>query len=325
MGLFKSKNAKTTVLKLGPTIKKKRMEIFYFDFGEPFLFAKLYKKNMLIKQNVISIEKGQIEQGKIINVDPIIEQLKQISKNKFSIDLILSTNKAFDSIISLPKISSSKIEQLKRKEMKNNFERYKDSYHLLEDEYNYNLGIIFIEHFISNNVINNWLEITKGANAKLSSITLLGNYLYNAINNKNEVDIPHFEDESLEEINIKNKRKKKNSKKKSDKLTNFALIYVHGSMATFVLSSMNQFSTSYSFEFNSIEEIIKRFLLVIGKHEVEFEKTKIKDILVDSNKPLDLEKYFKDQKVRYIHFKMFDKQENIIPIVNKTKEKRSKK
>lgn len=315
MNLFKTNKTKTNSLRFGPTNKKRRIEVFYFDFGNPFLYAKLYQNNLALKEQELTIEKGQIENGKILNVSMIIDQLKQLTKDRFTIDLIVSTSMAFDSIISLPKISSSKVEQLKRKELKNSFDKYKNSYHLIEDCYSYSLGTFFIEHFISNNIIENWQEIAKGANAKLSTVTLFGNYLYNDIKTNHNVDIKENQNEINEENNIeeiainkkgKKKAKKGNNKKKSDKLYDFALIYVHKTMATFVLSSYDQLSLSYSFEFSSAEDLIKKFVLVIGKHEIEFEKKKITDILVDSDVSLNLEKYLKDIKIHDVHFKMFD-------------------
>lgn len=303
--LFKKKKINKTVLNLNAVNKKNRIQIFFFDFGEPFIYAKVYKKNILKLEKKLDITKEQIENGKILNVSSIINQLKALTKDKFSIDLVLSSTLSFDSVISLPKIGSRKLQQLKRKDIKTNFDKYKNSYHLLEDAYTYNLGYIYTEHFISNDVINNWIEIAKGSNAKLSSITLFGNYLYNYILSKDL--IKNVSSQNITDLSSIKKNKNKKNKKKSNKskLSDFAFIFVHDTMASFILSSNNQLSTFYNFDFKSKEDIVTKFLLVVGKHEVEFEKKPISHIFISSNIALELDKYLKDVSINNVNLDLF--------------------
>lgn len=299
MKLFKRKNKSKNVIVFGRKNKKNRLEVYFLDYNKPFLYAKLYSKNKLVSEKELYINKDQIENGKIINVIAVIDQLKDLSKTKCSIDLIISSSMFFDSIISLPKISNRKIELLKRKEIKNNFEKYKNSYHLTEDKYAYNLGNIYTEHFISNDLINNWIEIAKGLNGKLSSITLFGNYLYNHIKN---LQIQNISSVIVEEKKKnKNRDKKSKNKAKVNKVADYAFIYIYKNIATFIFTSNNQLSTFYSFSFNSMDEIITTFLLVIGKREIEFEKKTIKHIFFDTD--ISLEKLINDLKDISFHEK----------------------
>lgn len=300
----KPNRSHSSVIRIAPPNKKNKVEIFFSDIGEPFLFARVYENNLLTKEKVFSIGKEQIEDGKIFNVENIIEQLKDLKIEKYSIDLILCSQMIFELVISLPKVNAQRAEQLKKKEIKESFEKYKDFYYLIEKKYAYNLGLVYTEYFVSNAIVDNWRQIAKGANAKLSTIRLFGDYLYETMKKGEYTEI------SVQE-NLENQEEVKETKK-ANKLIDFALIFVHDFMATFVLSTHDQLIGFYSFEFSSKEELMKRFLLVIGKHEIELEKRTIKDIFVDSDIDLSLDQYLMNQTIHYIRFKKAEIEENNI-------------
>ncbi len=309
MSLFKKSNNKTTMINLSKQ-NKNHLDIIYFDMGNPSIFIKMFKGNKLIKILNIPLSSSQIENGVILNNEFIITKLKElVNKERYSIDLKIMSSSIFKSIISLPKISKGKAEKLKKKEIKNSYDKFNKSYHMIEDKYHYNLGVVYQESFIMNDLIKNWMKISKGSNLKLSSVQVFSGYLFDLIKDKKDIEI--IEDLNLDLLNQASQPKKKSTKKKKDKMMDFALIYVKENTATFILSSSSQLINGYSFEFKDPDEVIKRFILVIGKHEIEFEKKPIRDIYVESDIDLALNESFKNINVHKIHFKIFDEFENI--------------
>lgn len=313
MSLFKNKNKnKTSVIKFKNANKNNHLEIIYFDMGKPFIFIKVFNKNKLKNTKEIPILNTQIENGIILNTESIIQELKElVGKTKYSIDLKIASSTIFRSVISLPKVSANKAEKLKKKEIKDSYGKFNKNYRMIEDKYHYNLGVVYEETFINNDVVKNWIEISKGSNLRLSTIQIFNGYLFDLIRDKKDFRLidPVSQIESVSIVNNKKSKKKKNknkNKRKKNKMPDFALIYVKNGVASFVLSSSSQLINGYSFEYTSEEEIIKKFLLIIGKHEIEFEKKPIEDIYIESDIDLSLNETFKDIQIHNIHFLTFD-------------------
>lgn len=316
MNLFKNMNMnKTSVIKFKNQNKDNRLEIIYFDMGKPFIFIKMFNKNKLINTKEIPILNSQIENGIILNTESIIQELKElVGKTRYSIELKIASSTVFRTVISLPKVSKSKAEKLKKKEIKDSYGKFNKNYRMVEDKYHYNLGVVYEETFINNDVIKNWVEISKGSNLKLSTIQIFNGYLFDLIKDKKDFRLLDPVNK-IESVSISNNKSKKNkiiklNKKKKGKMLDFALIYIKNGVATFILSSSSQLINGYSFEYTSEEEIIKKFLLVIGKHEIEFEKKQIEDIYVESDINLSLNEVFKDIQIHNIHFLTFDGVDN---------------
>ncbi len=300
MSLFKKNKFNTNGIKLNKENKKNHLDIFYFALGDnPSILVKKYLGNKLINIKEIKLNKDQIDNNAVIlNNEFVINEIKEVGRLKGSINLNIDTLNTFKTIISLPKISSSKAEKLKKKELKNSFDKYSKSYHLIEYKYFYNLGVVYEEYFINNELIKNWAEISKGSNLRLSSISLFSNYLFNSFMNK--------EFEEKESLTQEENQEERKSKKKKDKSRDFSIIHVFNNIATFVLGFDNQLIDAYSFEFKDSDDLIKKYITVIGKHEIEFEKKLIKDIFLDSDVELSLNDVFKDVNIHPIHFNFFD-------------------
>lgn len=314
---IRPKFSNQSVIRLSPSTSNK-VEILFSDIGDPFLLARVYEKGNIVRVKALSIRKEQIEDGKIVNVENIIDQLKELKIEKYSIDLVLCSQMIFDSVISLPKINAQKAEQLKKKEMKDSFDKYKDFYRLIEKKYAYNLGVVYTEYFVPTTIIDNWRQIAKGVNAKLSTVRLFGDFLYQLFKKIEKTDYSLiFSSGSKVDFEVS---ENKDSSKKNAKIFDYALIFVHGQMATFVLSMHDQLISSYSFEFTTKEEIIKRFILVIGKYEMELVKKPIKDIYIDSDVELDFENSLPNQNIHYIHLENAEKDHANLFVPNVDKE-----
>ena len=299
MSLFTKNKFNTGSIKLNKKNKMNHLDIFYFSFkNNPYILIKKYEGNKLINIKEIRLNNDQINNnGVILNKEFIIDKVKELDMNKGSINLYIDTLNTFKTIISLPKIGKGKAQKLKKKELKNSFDKYSKNYHLIESKYSYNLGIVYEEYFISNELIKNWLEISKGSNLRLSSISLFSDFLFNSFINKKY----ELKDETIQEEKEEVLKEKKKKEKKGD----FSIIHVFNGIVTFILSSSNQLIDAYSFEFVNEDDLIKKFITIIGKHEIEFEKKLIKDIYLDSDISLSLNESFKYINIHPIHFDFF--------------------
>ena len=303
MCLFTKNKFNTGSIKLNKKNKMNHLDIFYFAFkNNPYILIKKYEGNKFINIKEIRLNNDQINNnGVILNKEFIIDKVKELDMNKGSINLYIDTLNTFKTIISLPKISMGKAQKLKKKELKNSFDKYSKNYHLIESKYSYNLGIVYEEYFISNELIKNWLEISKGSNLRLSSISLFSDFLFNSFINKKY----ELKDETIQEGKEEVLKEKKKKEKKGD----FSIIHIFNGIVTFILSSSNQLIDTYSFEFVNEDDLIKKFIIIIGKHEIEFEKKLIKDIYLDSDISLSLNESFKDINIHPIHFVFFNELE----------------
>ncbi len=300
MELFMKKNKNISTINFFKKKSPNYFEVFYFDVYEPFILVKLYKNKELIDIKRLELKDIQIDGGVILNKENIIstisEQLKEFGTNnkgteKYFLDLKICSTSIFKSTISLPKISFFKAFQLKQKELKNSFDKYGKYYKLIEDKYNYNLGIVYNEYFIDNNIIKNWLEISKALDIKLSSIQLFSGYLFEKVKENNF----KIKDDSLQD-----------QVKKVLKNGDFALIHIYNGIANFILSREKEITNTYAFSYSNLADIINKFILIIGKHEFEFEKKMIKNIIVDSDITIDLKSYIKNADIYYVDIDISD-------------------
>ncbi len=298
MELFLRRNKNISTLNFFKKTTPNYFEIFYFDVSEPFIVIKIFKNKILKEIKHIALKDVQIDGGVILNTSNVISILKEylddLNKNnksieKYFIDLKICSTNIFKSTISLPKISWFKEFKLKQNELKDNFDKYNKHYKLIEDKYNYNLGVVYNEYFIDNNIIKNWLEISKALDIKLSSIQLFSGYLFENIK-EGRVDFFDNQDDA----------------KKVLKNGDFAIIHIYNGCANFILSSENKITNTYVFSYTSAYDIINKFILIIGKHEFNFEKKMIKNIFIDSDIELNIEEYLENVCVHNIHFNVFD-------------------
>ena len=300
MGLFINKNNNTSSIKILNKTANNYLEVFLFDINNPYVVIKKYNHNKLESINRLDLEPSQLENAVILNYNKIVELINSFITNdsntnekpkKYFIDLKICSQTIFKSVISLPKINIFKAMTLKQKEIKESFDKYNKKYLLIEDMYSYDLGIVYNEYFINNDILKNWQEIAKITNTKISSLQLFSGYLYSNIKNLNYdfIDV-------VDEI----------EKKKLSKLSDYSVIYIKEGVAIFLLVNDNQLINAYTLKYENIEEIVKKYILIIGKFECEFSKRKIETLYIDSDIETKFNDYFKNINLYQIKLNCFD-------------------
>ena len=300
MGLFINKNNNTSSIKILNKTANNYLEVFLFDINNPYVVIKKYNHNKLESINRLDLEPSQLENAVILNYNKIVELINSFITNdsntnekpkKYFIDLKICSQTIFKSVISLPKINIFKAMTLKQKEIKESFDKYNKKYLLIEDMYSYDLGIVYNEYFINNDILKNWQEIAKITNTKISSLQLFSGYLYSNIKNLNYDFIDVVDD--IE-------------KKKLSKLSDYSVIYIKEGVAIFLLVNDNQLINAYTLKYENIEEIVKKYILIIGKFECEFSKRKIETLYIDSDIETKFNDYFKNINLYQIKLNCFD-------------------
>ncbi len=302
MELFVHKSNKTDTLNFSKKTTNNYFEIFYFNEDISYIIIKTFKAKKLVNINRINLEESQVEKGVITNYNEVVNYIYEFITNnknekgkleKYFIDLKICSSSIFKTTISLPKISFFKATKLKLKELRDGFEKYGKNYSLIEDKYNYDLGVVYNEYFLKNTIIKNWKEIANITNTKLSSIQLFQGFLFDSMKNESNYNFEFKLDE--EDIS-----------KDLSKLSNYALIYTKEGISTFILVNDHQLINAYSFKYKNIDDILKKFILTISKYEFEFSKRKIEDIFIESDIDLNISKFIKKVKVHNIHFNWDD-------------------
>ncbi len=300
MGLFINKNNNTSSIKILNKTANNYLEVFLFDINNPYVVIKKYNHNKFESINRLDLEPSQLENAVILNYNKIVGLINSLITNdsntnekpkKYFIDLKICSQTIFKSVISLPKINIFKAMTLKQKEIKESFDKYNKKYLLIEDMYSYDLGIVYNEYFINNDILKNWQEIAKITNTKISSLQLFSGYLYSNIKNLNYDFIDVVDD--IE-------------KKKLSKLSDYSVIYIKEGVAIFLLVNDNQLINAYTLKYENIEEIVKKYILIIGKFECEFSKRKIETLYIDSDIETKFNDYFKNINLYQIKLNCFD-------------------
>ena len=300
MGLFINKNNNTSSIKILNKTANNYLEVFLFDINNPYVVIKKYNHNKLESINRLDLEPSQLENAVILNYNKIVGLINSLITNdsntnekpkKYFIDLKICSQTIFKSVISLPKINIFKAMALKQKEIKESFDKYNKKYLLIEDMYSYDLGIVYNEYFINNDILKNWQEIAKITNTKISSLQLFSGYLYSNIKNLNYDFIDVVDD--IE-------------KKKLSKLSDYSVIYIKEGVAIFLLVNDNQLINAYTLKYENIEEIVKKYILIIGKFECEFSKRKIETLYINSDIETKFSDYFKNINLYQIKFNCFE-------------------
>ncbi|MDY4788916.1 MAG: hypothetical protein SO253_06425 [Bacilli bacterium] len=236
--------------------KKDRLVLFFNNIGTPSLKLSRYEKGLLKEEVNLNVSTFSIVNGVFANIDAVTDLIKANVSKLGTLDILLSVDECFRSVISLPKMSKSKAIKLYQKEIKNDFPDFKDKYVTFEHLYEHKLGSVYYTYFVPLAIINYFKKVAKILGVSINSYNLWGNYLFD---------------------NIKNDIKE-----------DFALIYVQNNLCTLMNSFNGKLVTFYSFECNDETDIISQYLSIIAKHEFELEKRKITNYIYASDKEYDL-------------------------------------
>lgn len=228
---------------------KNRLVLHFNNIGKSFLSMYLYKNENLDMFETYFFEEHEIVNGLPVNINKISDIIRNFVVKVDSIQLAISTNDAFKTTISLPKISKAKARKLYREEVKYDAGERKDSYLPFFESYAHPLGYIFYTYFIPLNIINTFSKVASLLKTKLTKVDLFSRFIYN---------------------NVKTKIK-----------DDFVLHYDNNNLSTFILSYNNSFSGFSAFE-SDPNKMKLNYVSSISKHCFELEKKDI-DCIYSNN------------------------------------------
>ncbi len=246
---YKKEEPKISFTKSKIKIDKKRKTVFlYSNIANPFLKIYKYNNSKLEQMIKINLADYQVENGIIVNIEKLAEVIKNENIVVTDIDLVLQINESFKNVISLPKMSSSRANNIYHKNLKEDFDSVKDKYLTFNSIYKHALGYAYYTFFIPNNIINSFKKLALLLNYKISSVNLFGNLLL-----------------GLASLEVKG---------------DFAGVYVKDKVCTIFNSFAGNLTTICDFYVNDASDIIDKYLLMVSKHEFELEKKTTTTVLI---------------------------------------------
>ncbi len=230
----------------------------YCNFGKGYL--RLFfpaKRNTPSKEVIIDLEDYVMENGVIARVEPLVDRIKFEMKNLeiFSISsplLLLRCSETYRTSLMLPVKSSWQAKSLYNKEMK--AKANKDLYYTVNNSYKSGAGYIFNTYYMGKDIVESFIKIAKLLGTDISEVEPYGMYLA----------------ESLDYNNT------------------FVYFHIRRNVCTMILVADKELITSYDFEFKTNTEILNKFLLVVSKHEFEFECKQITHFGISADEPVNL-------------------------------------
>ena len=201
------------------------------------------------------IEDFMLNDGVLQNVEDIAKSIKaelNIEKTP-AFELVLHTAGQFKTIVSLPTMSQSQASSLYYKEMREHgkFEKFVSAYNV----YKHSLGYIFSTYYMSEGVVKSMKILAKLLGSRVTTVTPYGFYLHKSLNTKGS----------------------------------FVYFHTRGGVCTMLLICEGELISTYDFVYEDARDIERQFLLVMSKHEFEFEHREITHYAVDSDEELTLD------------------------------------
>lgn len=193
------------------------------------------------KEILIELEDYLIENGVIKNPDAIAERIKsEFDINKFPpLTVYLRCAECFKTYLSLPLINKYQALILYKKDVKENGsdERYSTVY----NHYKHKLGYIYNTYYMPLNIISSFKIIAKLLGTRLKKYVPFGYYLVDSLGSYGD----------------------------------YAAFYLRRGSATMIICVGGALVSAYDFPYENETDIMRQFLLVMSKHEFEFEHTPI--------------------------------------------------
>ena len=263
-----------TFTKANIKVDKRNKTVFLFsNIGEPFLKIYCYKNSKLEKMIKIALADYQVEQGNIVNVQKLANAILNEDLKLSNIDLILQINESFKNIISLPKMSVSKAKALYTKELKNDFPQLKQKFLIFSTNVKHSLGHVYYTYFIPNSIIDNFKKLAVLLNVKIDSVNLFGNYLAGLAN-----------------LEIKG---------------DYAGIHVKDNICTMFNSFGGVLAGIDNFVIKKPEQIVKKYLVMTAKHEIELERKKTTTCILDIEDEMSIDLYGIKSLEYYFNFETY--------------------
>lgn len=271
---IEEKEETITFTKTHIKIDKRQKTMFYFsNIAEPFLKIYCYKNAKLEKMVKISLADYQVENGTIVNVQKLATAILNENLDLANIDLVLQTNDCFKNVVSLPKMSPSKAKALYAKELKQDFPNLKQNYATFNTNIKHSLGHVFYTYFIPNTLIDNFKKLAVLLNLKIETVNLFGNYLAGLAN-----------------LEIKG---------------DYAGIYVKDNLCTMFTSFGGILTGISNFTITNPDDIVKVYLIMTAKHEIELERKKTTTCILDIEDEMSIDLYGIKSVEYYFNFETY--------------------
>ena len=227
----------------------------YCNYGKGYFQVKIPKtKEEPASEISIELDDYLLENGVIKNIDSIADKIKEkvTFKKKFPVVLLLRCEETYKTILSLPMMNKYKARSLYKKEQK--AKKVNNNYVKKSNYFQHSLGYIFNTYYMPKDVINSFKKLAKMLGTRIISVEPFGFYL-----------------------------------KKLLPYENYVYFYIRRKVCTLFLVVNKELVSVYDFEFKTKKDIINQFLLVMSKHEFEFERKLIQYYGIDSDEKITLD------------------------------------
>jgi len=227
----------------------------YCNYGKGYFQIQIPKtKDEPASEITIELDDYLLENGVIKNIDSIADKIKEqvTFKKKFPVVLLLRCEETYKTILSLPMMNKYKARSLYKKEQK--AKKVNNSYEKKSNYFQHSLGYIFNTYYMPKDVINSFKKLAKMLGTRIISVEPFGFYL-----------------------------------KKMLPYENYVYFYIRRKVCTLFLVVNKELVSVYDFEFKTKKDIINQFLLVMSKHEFEFERKLIQYYGIDSDEKITLD------------------------------------
>ena len=227
----------------------------YCNYGKGYFEVRIPKtKEEPAIEITIELDDYLLENGVIKNIDSIADKIKEKINfiKKLPVVLLLRCEETYKTILSLPMMNKYKAKSLYRKEQK--AKKNNNSYVKKSNYFQHSLGYIFNTYYMPKDVINSFKKLAKMLGTRIISVEPFGFYL-----------------------------------KKMLPYENYVYFYIRRKVCTLFLVVNKELVSVYDFEFKTKKDIINQFLLVMSKHEFEFERKLIQYYGIDSDEKITLD------------------------------------
>lgn len=227
----------------------------YCNYGKGYFEVRIPKtKDEPASEITIELDDYLLENGVIKNIDSIADKIKEKInfKKKLPVVLLLRCEETYKTILSLPMMNKYKARSLYKKEQK--AKKVNNNYVKKSNYFQHSLGYIFNTYYMPKDVINSFKKLAKMLGTRIISVEPFGFYL-----------------------------------KKLLPYENYVYFYIRRKVCTLFLVVNKELVSVYDFEFKTKKDIVNQFLLVMSKHEFEFERKLIQYYGIDSDEKITLD------------------------------------
>lgn len=221
----------------------------YCNFGRGYLKVSLLAQNGEVQREVeIALEEHSDKAGARISPAAVADRIAhELNLKKIpEIRLALRCQECFKSMLSLPKMPKFRADALLKKEQK---ERPHPKYIAFTDLYRYDEGFLYSTYYLPAEVIDFFKNVAKRLGSRKVDFMPYGFYL-------------------LENLSYEG---------------SYVYFRIRRKVCTMLLVADGELVNTYDFEFESEQDILNRFLLVMSKYEFNFGKKPITRYAMDSD------------------------------------------